>query len=221
MPMRVFAFLLLALARCAPGTAGAFPADGFGSDPFGFSLPAFGEKKLLEVTLVTGSKVVAPGVPFTVVLNFRHLGDGYTYWTNPGGPGQGSAISWRLPPGFMVSQPDWPAPRRHENAGIVSYIYRGTVPLPFTITPPAALKVGESFDIAADIATQVCTPRTCMPVKLAAAAVTAAASSSGWFRGREPTLILATSISSTTPPRPPSSTASGRSRSNATATRVS
>lgn len=153
------------------GFAGELSFGNFGSDSFRFS-PAqkMAERRLLDVALIPESSVVGAGQPFTVVVSLRHMGGGYTYWKNPGGPGQGSTINWRLPNGFSVSEPEWPAPEVHTSSGITYYIYKGVVNIPFTVTPPASLPAGSPIEIQADVDTQVCTPRTCTPKKIPAAA---------------------------------------------------
>ncbi|MDR1612069.1 MAG: thioredoxin family protein [Planctomycetota bacterium] len=166
-------FLLAAFisAITTLGAAGELSFGNFGGNSFGLS-PAAGmrEKKLLDVALIPESAVVGAGKPFTVVVALRHSGEGYTYWKNPGGPGRGSDISWRLPDGFSVSEPEWPAPELYSSSGITSYIYKGVVNIPFTITPPRSLAPGDAIDIQADVDTQVCTTRTCTPEKIPASA---------------------------------------------------
>lgn len=176
---------LAALLLCFVWTA-SVPAGEFSLDaaPFGDfdAQPLFGPKKeetLLTATLQPETRAVAPGTPFKVLLTLDHAANAYTYWTNPGGPGMATKIAWTVPEGFTVSEPQWPTPLLYENGGMKFYIHKGKTALVFTITPPKILAAGEPLDIKAHLDTQVCTPRSCNPLRLEAVSAVSAAQQAG------------------------------------------
>lgn len=135
---------------------------------FGVTSP-LGEKKQLNVSLIPEAPVVETGKPFNLIMSFDHAPNAYTYWVNPGGPGQSARISWKLPPGFMVGSAEWQTPERSDSSGIVSYVHKGKTFALFTVTPPAGFKSGNPIEISAELDIQVCTARTCTPSKLVVA----------------------------------------------------
>ncbi len=178
---RIYCAVVLASLISAATLAGELSLNSFGMGSRS-AFPAkspLANKPQVQVTLLPESTAVAAGKPFQLIMRFNHAPDAYTYWTNPGGPGQPAKITWRMPPGFLISQPSWPAPQISDGTGLVSYVHKGNTLALFTVTPPASVKPGDKIDIAADIDAQVCTVKTCMPVKLAAATSLVAANSTG------------------------------------------
>ncbi|MCC8108811.1 MAG: thioredoxin family protein [Planctomycetes bacterium] len=171
----------------------------FGDDPFGTgggkadslfgdlgsAAPLFpkpgsgGTNNALAIQVVPETSAIVPDTPFRVAVILDHPSGSYSYWTNPGGPGVGTRVKWNLPDGFTVSGPEWPIPERYENGGMVFYIYKGKTALVYTVTPPSTLKPGEAVELAGDIDTQICTPRSCTPVKRSVQAKVVAAAEPG------------------------------------------
>ncbi len=178
--------LIAGLFACASLFSGTAPAGelsmgAFGlnkQNPFGKSA-AIASKKQLDVSLIPEAPTIEAGRPFDLIMRFDHAPDSYTYWTNPGGPGQSAKITWKLPPGFMIGSAAWPAPVKSESSGIVSYVYKGKTLALFTVTPPASLRPGDPIEISAELDIQVCTPRTCTPKKYVVAANARAADQTG------------------------------------------
>ncbi len=153
-----------------PAMAGEFSLDGLTFDLPGNTIASpFGqtsEKPLVSAKLLPQSETIAPGTPFKIALELQHAPDAYTYWQNPGGPGQNTRVEWSLPAGFTVSGPEWPAPQLYHNGPLTSYIFKGTTRGLYTITPPASLQPGESIALSGQVKTQVCTAKTCNPVTM-------------------------------------------------------
>lgn len=171
----VFAALLCFLSVICRAGDFSLDATPFGdfSDSTAQLFPSFGQKKeesLLAVSLVPETTAIAPGKPFKLLVTLDHQSGAYSYWTNPGGPGMGTKIVWTLPEGFRISGPQWPSPQLYQNGGMTFYIYKNKVSLVYTVTPPENLRSGTRADIRAEIDTQVCTPRTCTPLRLQASA---------------------------------------------------
>ncbi len=173
--MRIFRFFLIALLFAAHAVAGDLrfqpPSSPLNFGDFSANDDIFGnigrgDPELLTVSLTPESGTIAAGTPFRLILALSHHGDGYTYWTNPGGPGVGTRVKWTLPEGFTVSEPEWPTPERYANGGMNFYIYKGKASLVYTVTPPAELRPGEKLTFKGEVDAQVCTPRSCVPTRL-------------------------------------------------------
>lgn len=136
-----------------------------GKAVFSFSLK---DKPLLAVSLLPESPVIAPGVPFRLLLEMDHLDGSYSYWLNPGGPGLGTVVKWNVPEGFVVSPPEWPAPDLLRKSGITSYIHRGKTAVVYTVVPPKTFAPGQKAVLTAEVDAQVCTPKSCIPTKVSA-----------------------------------------------------
>ncbi|MCC8190279.1 MAG: thioredoxin family protein, partial [Planctomycetes bacterium] len=158
--------LCLVVAGTGDAVAGEFSADplSFGTGS-GFSL-ARAQKPLMTARAAAEYATFVPGEPFRVLVTLSHAPDHYSYWRNPGGPGVGTGIRWDLPAGFSLSGPEWPAPRRYDTGGIISYICDGDVTLVYTVAPPADAQPGEVYTLNGEITTQVCTSRSCNPLTL-------------------------------------------------------
>ena len=86
--------------------------------------PVLGQPKAppVEVSLHASVSAIAPGQAFEVAIKFE-IPEGYhLYWENPGESGKPPTVNWRLPDGFSVSPLRFPPPKRHEAAGIVTYV---------------------------------------------------------------------------------------------------
>ncbi len=152
---------------------GEFPPAGdtlFPSSPDSLFFAGAAKKDdgLLSFQITPEKNTVRPGTPARILLVLDHKPGAYSYWTNPGGPGVATKVKWTLPPGFTVSGPEWPTPQQYENGGMTFYVYKGKVALVYTLNPPALLEEGTDVEIRGDVDTQVCTIRSCMPMKKSA-----------------------------------------------------
>ncbi|MCD8350138.1 MAG: thioredoxin family protein [Planctomycetaceae bacterium] len=163
-------------ARAGEITFDAMPFGDFAAQPL---FPKQDDAALLSVTLTPETDDIAPGAPFKLLLTLNHAPSAYTYWTNPGGPGMATKIAWTLPEGFQISEPQWPLPQLYQNGGMTFYVHKGRESLVFTVTPPKMLGAGDDLEIQAHIDTQVCTPRSCNPLRLEAAAIVTASRTPG------------------------------------------
>lgn len=120
--------------------------------------------KHLDVELIGREHSVQPGRSFDIALRFRMEPGWHIYWRNPGDAGMATAIDWKLPDGFTVSQISWPYPHLFGEAPEVSYGYDGEVLLLVQVTPPADLRPGSDVAIAADASWLVCND-VCIPGK--------------------------------------------------------
>lgn len=102
-----------------------------------------------QVKLVSEVGAIQPGKVFHMALRMKLDSGWHTYWVNPGDAGAPLRFKWKLPPGFAAGDILWPAPKRFEEDGIVSFGYDGEVALIVPITPPADLPVGKPAKLRA------------------------------------------------------------------------
>jgi len=97
----------------------------------------------LDISLISETKTIVPGQPFTVGLNIRHHEGYHTYWQNPGVVGLATKIDWKLPEGFTASEIRWPYPELTKMASHPCHGYERDVTLLVTITPPKKITTKE------------------------------------------------------------------------------
>ena len=66
----------------------------------------------------------------------------HTYWRNPGDSGLATSVSWVLPNGMTVGEPQWPTPERFTDGPIVNYGYKGAATLLVPLTAALGATVG-------------------------------------------------------------------------------
>jgi thiol:disulfide interchange protein DsbD len=113
------------------------------------------EKPPCRAEVVAKSTSLRPGVEATLGVRLVLDEGWHVYWKNPGESGQPPSVEWTLPKGFEAAPMKWPAPRRIEAFGLVSYGYEGDVLFPVTLKVPADAKAGEVV-LAARVQWLVC-----------------------------------------------------------------
>lgn len=106
------------------------------------------------VTLVSAQSAVAAGRPVGLALRFRLSPGWHIYWQNPGDAGQAPQVELHAPAGTTVTDINWPAPRRHVDGTITTFIHEGEVLLPFSLTLPAG--IDSAVSVAARATWLVC-----------------------------------------------------------------
>ena len=126
------------------------------------SAPAQDTADLVKVELLAEPAAIVPGAPFTVGIKLSMKAHWHTYWRNPGDSGEPTQVTWKLPPGFVAGELEWPAPSLIRVGPAASFGYEGEAILLARLTPPRDVKPGTSVDLAADIAYLVC-EKICIP----------------------------------------------------------
>jgi thiol:disulfide interchange protein DsbD len=116
----------------------------------------------LQVELVADVAAVRPGEPFDAGLRFVLDEGWHVYWSNPGDSGLAPHLRWRLPANGTAGDLQWPQPHRIAIGPLVNYGYEGEVLLPVRVTPPASLRPGDAFTLAARADWLVCR-EDCIP----------------------------------------------------------
>ena len=97
-------------------------------------------KTLVTASLVSDTAGIVPGKPFEVGVLLEMAPHWHTYWEYPGDAGLPTAITWRLPEGFVAGPIQWPLPDRVIEPGEIEvYAYKDKVLLLTAIVPPAKI----------------------------------------------------------------------------------
>ncbi|MBX9880267.1 MAG: thioredoxin family protein [Candidatus Obscuribacterales bacterium] len=118
----------------------------------------------VKATLVSESKEIQAGEPFTLAVQLNMQPGWHTYYKDPGESGLATSIDWTLPKGFSASQIEWEKPTKFVEAGVTTYGYQKKTVLRTKITPPAQLKDGEPYSFTAKVKWLSC-KEICLPGK--------------------------------------------------------
>ena len=112
------------------------------------------------VSLLSASDALAPGQTVELALHFRFQPGWHIYWMNPGDAGQAPRIEVFAPAGSTVGDVRWPAPERHVDGPITTFVHQGDVLLPFPLTLPASLSGTTALSVKASwlVCKDICIP---------------------------------------------------------------
>ncbi|WP_040570785.1 protein-disulfide reductase DsbD family protein [Methyloversatilis thermotolerans] len=113
-----------------------------------------------EVRLVSAQDAAAPAATLGLALHFRLQPGWHIYWMNPGDAGQAPRIEVFAPEGARVGDVRWPAPERHVDGPVTTYIHQGDVLLPFELVLPSAMQRGAELAVKASwlVCKDICIP---------------------------------------------------------------
>ncbi len=115
--------------------------------------------------LLASQTAIVAGKPFVVAIDFELDPSWHVYWKDPGDSGMPPSVMWTLPPGFTAGELRFPAPKVLKTSAGVNYVYADRVALLATITPPAELKTGDTYNVKADVKWLECDVNVCLPGK--------------------------------------------------------
>ncbi len=132
----------------------------------GLASAQFGKATLPKVTvsLVSETKTIVPGQPFTVGLKMVHPEAVHSYWINPG-TGSPTQVKWELPAGFSAGPLLWAMPHHEASVIGVNHQYEGAIVHLFDITPPKDLAAGVEVTLKAQADWQECDSKGCIQQK--------------------------------------------------------
>jgi len=116
-----------------------------------------------QFVLISEVSACAPGQPFWIAVRVKIDPDWHIYWINYGEAGEATKLAWELSPGWKPGPVLWPTPQRQLTAGLMDYIYEGTVLLITQVTPPSDLKPGDSAILKAKIHWMACADVCLLP----------------------------------------------------------
>jgi thiol:disulfide interchange protein DsbD len=94
----------------------------------------FGTPDLVRADLRIGA-IGADGRAVALV-RFTIAPEWHIYWTNPGDSGLAPKLEWTLPRGWSATAPLHPAPKRHVDAGLVTWVHEGAPTLLVELAAP-------------------------------------------------------------------------------------
>lgn len=112
--------------------------------------------------LVASVDAVQPGSEIYLGVNQKIIPHWHTYWSNPGGSGLPTSISWTLPEGASAGDILWPIPGRTRLGTVINYSYSNEVTLLSKIKIPTQAQVGSQFIADASVEWLVCNEE-CIP----------------------------------------------------------
>lgn len=115
-----------------------------------------------KVNFISEVSSIKAGSPFRVAFVIDLERGWHAYWSNPGDSGMPTSVIWKLPPGFTVSELQFPFPKAFNDAGIVSYGFENRAVILATVTPPKNLSLNSKVEIEAEVKRLVCKD-TCLP----------------------------------------------------------
>ncbi|MEW6710613.1 MAG: cytochrome c biogenesis protein CcdA, partial [Candidatus Riflebacteria bacterium] len=114
------------------------------------------EKKMSDLMLISEFDVISPGMEFYLAAHFKMEPGWHIYWKNPGDSGTEPEITWKLPPGFSISEPEWPAPQHFIKPPFGTYGHTPDLVLPFKVKAPHKIDTGTTIDLSLDASWLVC-----------------------------------------------------------------
>jgi len=119
------------------------------------------ERPNVKLLLISEHPQIAPGLPNRLALRFDLAPDWHIYYgPNPGGIGLPTVVKWRVPEGFVVSEPAWPPPIAYiEATGHLSNVYEDELFLYVSVATPEDLGPVSSIEVGVDVDYQLCSDR--------------------------------------------------------------
>jgi len=115
----------------------------------------------VEAELVSATDSLVPGQSTWLAIRLKADDEWHTYWENPGDTGLPTSVDWVLPTGVSVSSLHWPFPSRHNDGGLISYVYDGEVFLLARLQTPADFSA-EQATLKAEVSWLAC-KQACVP----------------------------------------------------------
>ena len=146
--------------------AGLFLATAGWCGTMGRAHAALKAPRHAAITLVAETHAIAAGDTVEVGVLFKLDPEWHIYWKNPGDSGQAPKLTWTLPPGFVVSDIVWPAPRRIASGPLMNYGYEDQALLRVAVTAPSPLPpdiaAAKTVTVAARVRYLICR-EDCIP----------------------------------------------------------
>src|SRR5205823_8095887 len=119
----------------------------------------------VRAEILADTTAIVPGRAFNVGVLLAIEPQWHVYWMNPGDSGLPTTMKFDLPPGFAVSEVQYPVPTKFLQPGeLIAYGYEGSVLLMAKVTPPKDLVAGGAVSIKALASWLVC-QEVCIPGK--------------------------------------------------------
>lgn len=78
-----------------------------------------------QASLILDKSQAKPGEVVWAGVRMESPQGWHTYWQNAGESGAPTEVRWELPSGISAGPLQWPVPKKHSQAGLVTYVYYG------------------------------------------------------------------------------------------------
>ena len=112
-------------------------------------------EQYVQPRLIANQTQVKGGESIRIGLEQTIYPDWHVYWKNPGDSGTPTEINWELPPGFSVTELEWPVAKKIPYGPLTNYGYEEQVTLLQNLTLPDTLG-SVPFALKAKISLLVC-----------------------------------------------------------------
>lgn len=111
----------------------------------------------VHATLYTQHARVEPGQVTWVAIAFDIADEWHLYWPGQNDTGMSPSIEWKLPEGWKIGQPRWPAPHRHLAPGdLLDHVLEGRAVVLYPLKAPDQVFPGSGAMILAHAEWLVC-----------------------------------------------------------------
>lgn len=122
-----------------------------------FAQPHEPEERRVHATLYTQHARVQPGQVTWVGIAFDIADEWHIYWPGQNDTGMSPTIDWKLPPGWKIGQPRWPAPHRSLAPGdLLDHVLEGRTMVLYPLKAPDQVMPGSGAMIFAHAEWLVC-----------------------------------------------------------------
>ncbi len=115
------------------------------------------EEPRVHATLYTQHSRVEPGQVTWVAIAFDIADEWHMYWPGQNDTGMSPVIEWKLPPGWKIGQPRWPAPHRYVAPGdLLDHVLEARAVVLYPLKAPDEVTPGSGAMIFAHAEWLVC-----------------------------------------------------------------
>ncbi len=115
------------------------------------------EERRVHATLYTQHSRVEPGQVTWVAVAFDIADEWHIYWPGQNDTGMSPIIEWKLPEGWKIGQPRWPAPHRYLAPGdLLDHVLEGRAVVLYPLRAPDQILPGSGAMIFAHVEWLVC-----------------------------------------------------------------
>ncbi|MCL4221801.1 MAG: hypothetical protein KJZ65_10590 [Phycisphaerales bacterium] len=114
-------------------------------------------ERRVHATLYTQHARVEPGQVTWAAIEFEIADEWHIYWPGQNDTGMSPDIEWKLPAGWKIGQPRWPAPHRHLSPGeLLDHVLEGRAVVLYPLKAPDQVVPGSGAMILAHAEWLVC-----------------------------------------------------------------
>lgn len=109
----------------------------------------------VSVRALSDQSTVQGGDTIRIAIEQKIYPHWHTYWQNPGDSGLATSVEWDLPSGFIMSELEWPTPKKIAYGPLTNYGYEGQTTLLQNLTLPDTIS-DTPFELSGTVNLLVC-----------------------------------------------------------------